>query len=211
MANYVNSLITFEQINEEAKSKLQEMFTRLRVDNEQQWLSDIFVDGTELTYEQSERYEWTTANIGPKWCYVEDYDVEAKSPYINSVSAWSPPSEGLISIMEILKEYDNNIVATITYEDEGPNFVGWGIYTSEDYMVYGDEIDDEGIRELMFEENPDLSEGWDEEEEDWKEDDDGESCRDKFYDFIWENVSDWQMTGIGNVLPFALNEEEENK
>jgi hypothetical protein len=209
MANYVNSSIIFKQINEEAKSKLQEMFTRLRAENDQQWLSDIFTDGSELTYEQSESYEWNTTNIGPKWCYVEDYDIDLSTPYINLVSAWSPPSEGLISIIEILKEYDNNIVATITYEDEGPNFVGWGIYTTEDHMVYGDEMDDGELRELMFEENSDLREGWDEEKCDWKEDDDY-TYSDKFNDSVWETIYNWQMTGIDDVLSYALNEKEVN-
>jgi hypothetical protein len=70
-------------------------------------------------------------------------------------------------------------------------------------------MDDGELRELMFEENSDLREGWDEEKCDWKEDDDY-TYSDKFNDSVWETIYNWQMTGIDDVLSYALNEKEVN-
>ena len=75
MANHVHWHIEFRSINEEATKKFEEIQKRIRkVENNQQWFGDIFVDGKEgsPTYEKSEEYEFTVENIGSKWCYIED-------------------------------------------------------------------------------------------------------------------------------------------
>jgi len=96
MANHVHYSVNFHQINEQARAKLQELFSRVRTDGNYQWFSDIFVDGDELTYEQTEQYSWTLENIGPKWCYFEDYSAAEGDVYFNGEAAWSPPEEGLV-------------------------------------------------------------------------------------------------------------------
>ena len=48
MANHVHFSVNFHQINEQARAKLQELFSRIRTDNNYQWFSDIFVDGDEV-------------------------------------------------------------------------------------------------------------------------------------------------------------------
>jgi len=56
MANNVHFSVTIHQINDEARAKLKELFSRVRTDNNYQWFGDVFVDGEELTYEESEKY-----------------------------------------------------------------------------------------------------------------------------------------------------------
>jgi hypothetical protein len=191
MANHVHYSVNFHQINEQARAKLQELFSRVRTDGNYQWFSDIFVDGDELTYEQTEQYSWTLENIGPKWCYFEDYSAAEGDVYFNGEAAWSAPEEGLVKLLEILEEYDPNIITSMTYEDEMPNFVGVYVYQgSECYDGFEDEWEE--LRDRVIAESETLTpESWDEEEDDWADDE----ARDTFQEEMWEIIGDsqWQI------------------
>jgi len=191
MANHVHYSVNFHQINEQARAKLQELFSRVRTDGNYQWFSDIFVDGDELTYEQTEQYSWTLENIGPKWCYFEDYSAAEGDVYFNGEAAWSPPEEGLVKLLEILEEHDPNIITSMTYEDEMPNFVGVYVYQgSECYDGFEDEWEE--LRDRVIAESETLTpESWDEEEDDWADDE----ARDTFQEEMWEIIGDsqWQI------------------
>ena len=176
MANHVHFSVNFHQINEAARAKLQELFSRIRTDNNYQWFSDIFVDGDELTYDEAGQYSWTLENIGPKWCYLEDY---------------SAAEEGLVKLLEILEEHDPNIITSMTYEDEMPNFVGVYVYQgSECYDGFEDEWEE--LRDRVIAESETLTpESWDEDEDDWVDDE----ARDTFQEEMWEIIGDsqWQI------------------
>jgi hypothetical protein len=191
MANHVHYSVNFHQINEQARAKLQELFSRVRTDGNYQWFSDIFVDGDELTYEQTEQYSWTLENIGPKWCYFEDYSAAEGDVYFNGEAAWSAPEEGLVKLLEILEEHDPNIITSMTYEDEMPNFVGVYVYQgSECYDGFEDEWEE--LRDRVIAESETLTpESWDEEEDDWADDE----ARDTFQEEMWEIIGDsqWQI------------------
>ena len=190
MANHVHFAVNFHRINDDAKAKLKEMFGRIREDAPHQWFSDIFVDGEELTYEESEKYAWTTENIGPKWSYFEDYDAEGE-PYFNGEAAWGPPTQGVVKLLEILKEYDPKIIATMTYEDEGPNFVGGDVFYS-DYVYESIEYDYDEIVEMVIEESENLTEeSYNKEEEEWVDDE----AQDTFHEEMWEIINDktWEF------------------
>jgi hypothetical protein len=202
MANHVNTYVRFYEINDEAKAKLQEMYSRVREDQNYKWFSDIFVDGAEgsPTYEETEQYSWTTENIGPKWCYFEDYDEDGFS----CTSAWSAPEQGLIKLLEILEEYDPNMITTFQYEDEAPNFFGAYVYEGSE-LYDGREDDDEEIRELIEGLHPEITEHWDEENEEWS--DEG---RDIWHDNIWSDIGDVQCEVIDGILESIKQDREEN-
>lgn len=191
MANHVHFSVNFHQINEQARAKLQELFSRIRTDNDYNWFSDIFVDGEELTYEESEQYSWTTEHIGPKWCYFEDYSAAENDVYFNGEAAWSPPEQGLVKLLEILEQYDPNIITSMTYEDEMPNFIGVFVYQgSECYDGFEDEWEE--LRDRVIAESETLTpESWDEDEGDWVDDE----ARDTFHEEMWEIIGDsqWQI------------------
>ena len=186
MANHVHFSVNFHQINDEARAKLKEMFGRIREDGNYRWFSDIFVEG-DLTYEETEKYAWTTENIGPKWCYFEDYDAEGE-PYFNGEAAWSAPEEGLVKLLEILEEYDPNIITSMTYEDEMPNFVGVYVYDgSECYDGFEDEWEE--LRDRVISVSETLTEeSWNEDEEEWADED----AEDTFREEMWEVIGDSQ-------------------
>lgn len=187
MANHVHYSVTIHQINDEARAKLKEMFGRIREDGNYRWFSDIFVEG-DLTYEETEKYAWTTEHIGPKWCYFEDYDADDSEPYFNGEAAWSAPEEGLVKLLEILEEYDPNIITSMTYEDEMPNFVGVYVYEgSECYDGFEDEWEE--LRDRVISVSETLTEeSWNEDEDEWADED----AEDTFREEMWEVIGDSQ-------------------
>ena len=130
MANNVNFVISFDKINNKAKELLNSLYDRIRTDGEHSWFFDIFVDGKILTYEAASQYSWSNQNIGPKWCYLEEWDEER----IVGTSAWSAPDIGLKKLLGILEKEDPNIVTSISYEDEVPDFVGAQLYLGKNLI-----------------------------------------------------------------------------
>jgi len=200
MANYVNFCVSFDQINEAAKSKLKELYGRIRnEEGSQAWFGDMFVEG-DLTYEQTSKYEWTTANIGPKWCYLEDFDEDS----MHGTSAWCYPEEGIIKLLEILYELDPFLITSVTYEDEGPNFAGCATFQGDEQWD-GFEDDYDEIREYVIRSSETLTENsWDDEMEEWAD----EEAEDTFQEELWEFISIRQMEAITS---FVEQVKEDNK
>ena len=190
MANHVHFAVAFHQINDEARIKLKSMFERVREDSPHDWFSDIFVEG-DLTYEETEKYEWTTANIGPKWCYFEDRVTDENDVYFTGESAWSAPTEGLQKLLGILVEYDPKIITSICYEDEGPNFFGVEIYDGEE-MYDGSEYSYEETIDLVIKDSERLTEESYVDDE-WID----EESEDVFHEEMWETISNVQYSLIG--------------
>lgn len=217
MANHVNSYICFEEINDEAKAKLAELFGRCQeMEYGRRWFADMFVEG-DVSYDDVKQYSWTTEHIGPKWCYIEDSDVsvETDTPYLMTESAWSFPEQGLVKLLEILKPLDENIVTSVSYEDEMPNFVGWQVYVGSE-LEDCCENDDEEIRDAIFEQNPHLREHWSEEDEDWMTDEEtgdyteeAETAMDEFRDVLYEVINDMNSEGIADTVRFIRESREE--
>lgn len=215
MANNVSSYIEFVEINDAAKAKLQEMFGRCREqDYGRRWFADMFVEG-DLSYEDVEQYSWTTEHIGPKWCYIEDYDVEGETPYFMTDSAWAQPEQGLVKLLEELEKLDSKLVTTISYEDEMPNFIGWSVYEGSE-MFDGREDDYDEIQEFMFDKHPNLKEHWDEDSEDWATDEEtgdytegAEEAMDEFRDLLYEFISETNNEGIADALRMLQESNEE--
>lgn len=214
MANHVNSYIEFVEINDAAKAKLQELFGRCREqDYGRRWFADMFVEG-DLSYEDVEQYSWTTEHIGPKWCYIEDYDVEGDAPYFVTESAWSQPETGLEKLLEILEPLDNNMITSIRYEDEMPNFIGWSVYEGSE-MVDGREDDSEEIQEYMFDKHPQLKEHWDEDSEDWATDEEtgdytegAEEAMEEYRELLYEFISETNDEGVDDTVKMILEGRE---
>jgi hypothetical protein len=180
MANYVNFTVNFDQINEAATAKLKELYARIRnEESSHAWFSDMFVEG-DLTYEDTGKYEWTTANIGPKWCYLEEFD----ETFMNGTSAWCYPEEGITKLLEILEETDPDIITSVTYEDENPNFVGCSIFEGS-VQIDGLEYDYEEIIEVVIGASEILNEdSWNSDDEEWVDDE----AEDVFQEELWETL-----------------------
>lgn len=216
MANHVNYYVQFHQMNDAAKARWQEMSQNLIKEEyntsfHEYWFADLWADGKEgsPTNEDVRQYSWTTEHIGPKWCYIQDFEED----YFNGYSAWIAPEEGLVKLLEELKQLDPDIVTSIQYEDEMPNFVGWSVYKGSE-MEDGCEWDEYEIREEIFWAYPNLKEHWDEENEEWKCDEDGniteeaDQAADEFRDIIYDVTNDMQSDGIAESVMHLTQEQK---
>ena len=185
MANHVNTHVRFEKLSGAGKAKLQELYSRIQVkENDYEWFSDIFGLNKELT----DLREWNLENVGPKWCYFEDRDED----YFNTVSAWSFPQPGLEWLFEQIASVDPDFIASVFYQDEMPNFFGVYVY-NKDGMIDGCEWGEEGeITEMMEQMVPSLKE-LDQEEQ-------SEVYFDIWSENIWELVHDKQDQVYNDIM-----------
>ena len=132
MANHVNSQLYFLRLNEKAKEKLAMMLKW----NEMQSGTGQLENFHEIMDHapNDPDYNWYNENIGPKWCYFEEYDLD----HIHCTSAWGWPEQGYDWIISELRKEDPYLLAQCTYEDEAPCFYGvsgWGPRGYEDYYM----------------------------------------------------------------------------
>ena len=205
MANHVNTFIQFFFENEEAgKAKLQELYSRLDGWGEESnydWnLHNIF--GIPETDELDEHgnatgpgtYSWNIEHMGSKWAYIEDPEEDC----FRMTSAWSVPIDAINYIMGELAEADPEVRAHITAEDEMPNWV-YAAIAEGDGIVDFSEWEWEEIIENLRDTYSEISEGWDEENDDFQENQVGESAREFMYDVLWEEISELQMKALGDM------------
>ena len=189
MANHVNTHVRFEKLNEAGLAKLQELYSRIRTDNNYEWFSDMWG----LDKETTDKYDWNCENVGPKWCYFEDRGED----YFNTTSAWSYPEQGLVWLVEQIAEVDPDVLAYVTYEDEMPNFFGcW--FINKDGLYDGYEWDDEEVTEAVKEAVPELAE--------LNEETDSEQYWDLWNENIWEVVAEKQYEVYKSIKESLENE-----
>ena len=174
MANHVNTHVRFEKINEAGLAKLQELYSRIRVEGSNyEWFSDMWG----LDKEATDKYDWNLQHIGPKWCHFEDRGED----YFTTVSAWTYPDAGLVWLFEQIEQVDPDFIASVFYQDEMPNFFGVYVY-NKDGIIDGCEWGEgDEITEMMKEAVPELAELNEEEQSDeyWN----------LWGDNIWEVIS----------------------
>ena len=202
MANHVHWSLNFKSINKEASEKFLEIQKRVRPLKEgsyTQWFGDLFVDGEEgsPTYEESEQYNWTLDNIGPKWCYIEDMYEDSITGY----SAWQHPEEGIQWLLLQLAPYDDKLVSSYTYEDEAPNFFGAATYEGAECLSQEEWDYNDLIRQCIKNNIEEIGGKYDPESGEWKD----EESEDIFRDVMYETISDMQDDEIMYGLQFASN------
>ena len=178
MANNVNTCIDMENLNADAVNLIKELYSRVRETEDYKWFSDLFVDGLNVTYEQAEKYEWTVENIGPKWCYIEDFDVDENGCMIRTVSAWGAPIEGVERLLTAIAAIFPDVVTEVTYEDEMPNFIGANFYVGLDLDDSSEWDYDEILEEVKR-------------HHDLEEDEEG-NLTEESEDTVWENI--WEIS-----------------
>jgi len=209
MANYVNTNVRFYRANDEAKAVFNKLCERL-----EGWgdptthsftMSQIF--GIPETDELDDNgnltgpgtYSWNIENIGAKWCFIEDVDDDG----FRTESAWSVPYDGIQYILEQMAEADPKLIATVTYEDEMPNFFGWATWHSGSYDE-GREWEWEEFEKILKEKYPVIAEGWNEEEQEWTDE-----AREQLWDVQWEEIYDLQQETLDEELKWLEEHEDE--
>jgi len=138
MANHVYFTISLDGIDDENFNKEVKMEEGTRKD----------YDGNDYTYKElveiehqpfmskvekrfdkdgelENSYDWYCNKIGAKWCHLD----ECQDGYIAGYSAWRQPHELVLNLMEFYaNEYNTEVSASMTYEDEFRNFMGKQYY-----------------------------------------------------------------------------------
>ena len=148
MANHVYFTIHVEGIEDEQFQEHVKFETRVgtRYDGEeykyealleleeQPFMSNVYKEFDE-DGNLKNSYDWYCDNVGAKWCHVE----ECEYGYIAGYSAWRQPHELVLNILQFYaNEYDTEVSASMTYEDEFRNFMG--------KQYYGTVHEDDGWR-----------------------------------------------------------------
>ena len=170
MANNVQNIIEIEY----SDPVLREFFEKIgKIHENDASLSDLY-EGVEDTR------EWWENNIGAKWAYIEDFELDESWCRIVLVSAWAP-LDHFVKFIDEQTYYRCRI--TFQYIDEMPNFAGYSIIENGEQVQ---ELDIPDMWELIEEEkqirlkaeNPVFTEDY--EERDW--------MWDWMWDFVYETI-----------------------
>ena len=191
MANHVGTYVNFNRISEAGQKRFEELCQRLDGWNTEGAYSfnmyEIF--GLEETEGGPGSYDWNIENVGAKWCYMEDCGDSG----FRTESAWSVPWDGINYVMTEIHKVDPTLFATVVYEDEMPNFVGWATWHDESWDE-GREWEWEEMEKHMLETHEDLREQYNEEDEEYT---------DEGRELLWDYTREF----IDEVVWGTLNEE----
>jgi len=203
MANHVNTYVNFNRISEAGQKRFAELCSRLDGwDKEGTYsfnMHDIF--GLEESEDGPGTYSWNIDNIGAKWCYMEDCGDHGFS----TESAWSVPFDGIQYIFEEIYKVDPELVASITYEDEMPNFVGWSTWNNGGWDE-GREWQWEEMQEHMLQQHEDLRAEWNEEDEEWT--DEGQSLA---WDYTREFIDEVVWGTLQEEVDYYIEHEHDDE
>jgi hypothetical protein len=212
LANIVNNQIKIFPSKKEGVDKIEALFQRLtnrQHKNMEWWFADLFVSNDENspTYEQVAHAHWNNEHIGSKWAWIVDYHLSAKGHATLSItSAWDSIDLGAEKLTEEIANADAGVVVIHTYDDEAPNF--WGISIREGTECSGEREDDEDdIMHFFFERHPNLKSVWDDDEDDWMRDENGEYTADAeaaqhlYEQDVWVMIESQQDALIDELLP----------
>ncbi len=176
MANHVTTRVTID-CNEAAQVVVEQWREAIEgMDNDDyKMVWKLFgVAAEEVTY------EWSAENIGSKWCYSDDiYDNN-----FTLVSAWTWPDKFVEWMAEKVIALDEDATITVTYEDEGANFVGYHVFTN--IGDRGDSIDFDALVEMVKKAVPEINDL----------DEDSDEYFDMVQENIWDAVYAWQDEGL---------------
>jgi hypothetical protein len=122
-----------------------------------------FMDNVDKSFDNdgylNDSYDWYCREVGAKWCHIE----EVQDSYISGYAAWRQPIELVLNILQYFaNKYDDNISATMTYEDEFRNFMGKQYFDTQKWddweSIEGEcnETDGEELIELFNEMYPSI-------------------------------------------------------
>ena len=170
MANNVQNIIEIEY----GDPVLREFFEKIgAIFDKDTSLSDLY-EGVQDTR------EWWENNIGAKWAYIEDFELDESWCRIVLVSAWSP----LDHFVKFIDEQTyHRCRITFQYIDEMPNFAGYYIMENGEQVKELDipdmwEVIEEEKEIRLKAERPVFTEGY--EERDW--------LWDWMWDFVYETI-----------------------
>jgi len=150
MANYVKNEITVIG-NEQVQNKMKEFMEIFQSSDKRmdtKFFAEVFYKNPQFGEESN---GWYIDNLGTKWAYMEDINEDTE---FTVTSAWSPVTEFIQHLYNILVELDPDVSVENRFEDEGFNPVG-GMVVYNGMYSYGEEYDFEYPNEDEMDEDDD--------------------------------------------------------
>ena len=171
-------------MSEAGAKRCEELFKRLEgyEDDSQYSFSFDKIFGLPEADDGPGSYDWNTENVGTKWAYIEDADSEYG---FACESAWAVPWNGIEYIFNEIFKVDPEFMATVSYEDEMPNFVGWATWHHGNFDE-GLEYEWEEIEAGIMKDNPEIAECYDAEKREWIE-----GKEDEGRELMWDAQREW--------------------
>ena len=177
MANHVSCHISFD-MNDKAQKWLSDLCESKKENYEIPFISLLVSDDEEITYEKN------LDLVGPKWSYISDFD----GSFLSTYSAWTWPQSGIENLLKCLSLLDQNVTASVTFEDEMPNFFGACKYSLDEnqnpIMTDDIEYDYDDLIQYAINNHDELTGKWDSEKEEWSDEESQEIFNDNMYDMI---------------------------
>jgi hypothetical protein len=192
MANHVDNYIKVTQISEEGQKVWNDIVAKLeRISKDPEGRGEVHLGLMFWDDFDAEGFDrgGMCDKVGAKWAYATDWNAEEGDNFISCYSAWSPVTEFVQWIGAEIAKVDPDVMLSMEYRDEMPNFVGIAHFMADDenerYELEWDEI-----LELCRDESTELQEWWDEDENDFKEEHE-EEARDIVWELQYDVVDAW--------------------
>jgi hypothetical protein len=144
----------------------------------------------EFGYKIEESFNSFVDNVGAKWCVFEDFEED----YINCYSAWSAVIPMVERIVQHLDDKFPGSFATMQYEDECLNFIGYclieGVGVDEIVELESEEIEEHFKEHSGFS----LEDRWEGEETD-EADEAWYSWLEEFFDGTYD-LKNWHIEAV---------------
>ena len=211
MSETITTIVRFEQINHNAKSRWLELTKKLDENSKDELscpkgipMGYFLSDSNENSKTDVLDYKWSDDNLGASWAFVTHFDEEG----LNIETKNEPPLEGIRWLISELTKYDPKILTTIEFEDFWKGNLGSiSLIAQEGCKIFIDEIftDEEWIELVDETYGLVLMDKWDSSSCQWED----EESEDLWNDKMFEAIGDFRKEKFKKFTCLSDIEKEE--
>jgi len=211
MSEPITTIVRFEQINNNAKSRWLELTKRLEENSKDESSSSLRMPMGNILFASHEDskndvldYKWSDDNLGASWAFVTHFDEVG----LNIESKNEPPLKGIRWLICELTKYDPQILTTIEFEDFWKGNLGSiSLIAQEGSRTFIDETftDEEWIELVDETYGLELMDKWDSSSCEWED----EESEDVWNDKMFEAIGDFRREEFKKFTCLSDPEKEE--
>ncbi len=211
MSEPITTIVRFEQINDNAKSRWLELTKRLEENSKDESSSSLRMPMGNILFASHEDskndvldYKWSDDNLGASWAFVTHFDEIG----LNIESKNEPPLKGIRWLICELTKYDPQILTTIEFEDFWKGNLGSiSLIAQEGSRTFIDETftDEEWIELVDETYGLELMDKWDSSSCEWED----EESEDVWNDKMFEAIGDFRKEEFKKFTCLSDPEKEE--
>ena len=211
MSETITTIVRFEQINHNAKSRWLELTKKLDENSKDESscpkgipMGYFLFDSNENSKTDVLDYKWSDDNLGASWAFVTHFDEEG----LNIETKNEPPLKGIRWLISELTKYDSKILTTIEFEDFWKGNLGSiSLIAQEGCKTFIDETftDEEWIELVDETYGLVLMDKWDSNTCEWED----EESEDVWNDKMFEAIGDFRKEEFNKFTSLSESEKEE--